>query len=256
MSRINVEDGLFSDGRFIALSILLGDQVALGKLVIAWRTAQTYWTKGELVPIKLWEILGLGALIDTDFAEIREDGVYVRGSDDNFSWIDQKQISGRKGGLASGVSRKLKAEEKKLNEAMSNVIEATTNQNEGKVKQTKPPTPTPTPTINTSLVVSDKEDAASGVFDDIAALWNEMALLNALPKVKTPLSKDRRKKVKLALEEFKEYSDWVRIINGVVDNDFNLGVNDRKWKANFDWLFHTTRFNYRKLWEAGSEENN
>jgi hypothetical protein len=61
--------------------------------------------------------------------------------------------------------------------------------------------------------------------------------------------------MKPALVEFKEYSDWLRIVNGVIDNDYNLGVNDRKWKANFDWLFHTTKFNYRKLWEAHAEEN-
>jgi hypothetical protein len=91
------------------------------------------------------------------------------------------------------------------------------------------------------------------VFDDIGALWNEMASLNALPKVKVPLSKDRKKKMIQSVKEFPNYEDWVRIINGVLDNDFNLGFNDRKWKANFDWLFHTTKFNYRKLWEAHVE---
>lgn len=92
--------------------------------------------------------------------------------------------------------------------------------------------------------------------EDIAALWNEMALLNSLPKVKTPLSKDRQKKMQTAIGEFKEYNDWLKIINAVVDNEFNLGINDRKWKANFDWLFHTTKFNYRKLWESSNEEYN
>ena len=247
MSRINVEDSLFSDPRFIALSKSIGSDAALGKLVMAWKVAQGYWVKDELVPIRFWELLKLEILTEFDFSVITENGVYVRGTEENFAWLKQKQEAGRKGGLAK-ASKKL---------AKPSTATLSLEQN---TSESYPPTPTPSPTptlnTNTSLVVSDKEDVASGVFDDIAALWNEMALLNALPKVKTPLSKDRRKKVKLALEEFKDYSDWVRIINGVVDNDFNLGVNDRKWKANFDWLFHTTRFNYRKLWEAGSEENN
>ena len=108
---------------------------------------------------------------------------------------------------------------------------------------------------NNTLVVSDKTSSEE-ICNDIAALWNEMALLNALPKVKTPLSKDRQKKMALAIKEFRDYPDWLKIINAVVDNDFNLGVNDRKWKANFDWLFHSTKFNYRKLWESSNEENN
>jgi hypothetical protein len=102
---------------------------------------------------------------------------------------------------------------------------------------------------------ASSKTSESEMCQDIAEIWNELAEMNKLPKVKTPLSKDRIKKMKEPLKEFSDYSDWIRIINAVVDNEFNLGINDRKWKANFDWLFHPTRFNYRKLWESSNEEH-
>lgn len=86
--------------------------------------------------------------------------------------------------------------------------------------------------------------------NEVATHWNELAELNNLPKVKLPLSPDRLKAMKPALDEFKAFDDWHKIICAVADNEFNLGVNDRKWKANFDWIFHKTKFNYRKLWES------
>jgi hypothetical protein len=124
---------------------------------------------------------------------------------------------------------------------------------ENKIKDTSDPISSDE-VLNGEIITSEKTSEKE-MCDDVAELWNEMASLNALPKVKLPLSRDRIKKMKPALVEFKEYSDWLRIVNGVIDNDFNLGVNDRKWKANFDWLFHTTKFNYRKLWETHAEEN-
>jgi len=96
------------------------------------------------------------------------------------------------------------------------------------------------------------EEKAEG----IAKHWNQLAELNNLPKVKLPLSKDRIASMKPAMAEFPAFMDWHRIMVGVTDNDFNLGDNDRKWKANFDWLFYKTKFNYRKLWESSSVKTN
>ena len=91
--------------------------------------------------------------------------------------------------------------------------------------------------------------------DKLAEMWNDMAELNKLSKVKIPVSKDRVNLIAPALKEFPEIEDWYKIICTVTDNPFNLGVNDRNWKANFDWLFHKTKFNYRKLWEARDESS-
>jgi len=92
--------------------------------------------------------------------------------------------------------------------------------------------------------------------NEVAAHWNEMATLYGLPKVKLPLSNDRIASMKPAMAEFPTFMDWHRIIDEVATNPFNLGDNDRKWKANFDWLFYKTKFNYRKLWESSSVKTN
>lgn len=89
----------------------------------------------------------------------------------------------------------------------------------------------------------------------LAEMWNDMAELNNLPKVKIPVSADRVKAMTPAMKEFTSIDDWYKIICTVTDNPFNLGDNDRKWKANFDWLFHKTKYNYRKLWEARNESS-
>lgn len=91
--------------------------------------------------------------------------------------------------------------------------------------------------------------------DGLAEMWNDMAELNNLPKVKIPVSADRVKAMTPAMKEFTNIDDWYKIICTVTDNPFNLGDNDRKWKANFDWLFHKTKYNYRKLWEARNESS-
>lgn len=86
--------------------------------------------------------------------------------------------------------------------------------------------------------------------------WNIFAQEVGLSKVKLPLGKDRVKKIIPALKEFPEADDWINIIGQIEDDPFRLGKNDRGWKANFDWLFHTTKFNYRNLWEEYASSSN
>lgn len=89
----------------------------------------------------------------------------------------------------------------------------------------------------------------------IGGMWNQVAEAVGLPKVRLPLSKDRVDSVKVALKEFPDHKDWIAILSQIDKNPHNLGKNDRGWKANFDWLFYKTKFNYRKLWEAYESEN-
>lgn len=86
----------------------------------------------------------------------------------------------------------------------------------------------------------------------VGEFWNALADDYNLPKIKIPLTADRIKKMKGPLQEFPEREDWEKIILEIPKNKFNLGENDRNWKANFDWLFYPTKFNYRKLWEASN----
>lgn len=109
------------------------------------------------------------------------------------------------------------------------------------------------PVCNGPLVsdeVDQEIEESSLSADAIAEIWNIVAKPNMLPCVKIPLSKDRIKQMQKPMKEFTEIRDWEKIIEQIQENPFNLGENERKWKANFDWLFNSTKFNYRKLWEA------
>lgn len=101
---------------------------------------------------------------------------------------------------------------------------------------------------------SDESDGGDKFFKEnmIAEFWNIIAEDYGLAKVKLPLSVDRIKNIQPALKEFPEREDWEKIILEIPKNKFNLGEGDKSWKANFDWLFYTTKFNYRKLWEQAN----
>lgn len=89
----------------------------------------------------------------------------------------------------------------------------------------------------------------------IGEYWNDYARDYKLSTIKLPLSADRIKLIKLALKEFPEADDWSKIICAIGYNPFNLGSGPDGWKANFDWLFHKTKFNYRKMWELYESTN-
>ena len=84
----------------------------------------------------------------------------------------------------------------------------------------------------------------------VAEIWNDIGSQLGLVKVRVPLSKDRMEKMRAAISEFSSPKDWVKITQAIEGDSFLMGKNARGWKASFDWLFHKTKFNYRKLWEA------
>jgi hypothetical protein len=105
LARINIEDSLFKDARFLDFCIKLGDrQLALGRLVWAFIVAQKYYLDEEndrLIPADEWQRQGCSdELIAFGLAERRERGIYVCGSEDQFSWLVQRVEAGRKGGLS------------------------------------------------------------------------------------------------------------------------------------------------------------
>ena len=110
MARINIEDRLFTDPRFAVLEILLSSkELAVGKLVLAWRMAQDYHLKGEVIPKEVFEMLGFGVLEKAKFAVPKDDGFYMVGSEESFQWLEVKRESGKKGGLAKASKALAKA---------------------------------------------------------------------------------------------------------------------------------------------------
>lgn len=137
MARINIEDSLWSDPRFMRLCIALSDEMrAVGAVVLAWRTAQKFWCPDrQPIPTQDFEAAGLPfALIECGLAEEIDDGIRMKGSDEHFAWWFQRQAAGRAGGLASGTKRSLSGRQRsssgtKQNEpsSSSSSSEETTN---------------------------------------------------------------------------------------------------------------------------------
>lgn len=111
MGRINIEDSLYKDLRWQRFSMHVGDLYrAKGMLLTAWTIAQDNWIKYRAIPIKAWP-KELDPLIDFELA-VRlnvgsEEFVYVKGSKEQFRWIEQRSKAG-----SSKSEKKIKSAEK------------------------------------------------------------------------------------------------------------------------------------------------
>ncbi len=97
--------------RFKALARRLGEEGrALNCVCRFWSIAQEYWGDGRrCIPTKIFDLdEEFAALVDTDFAERREGGVYAKGAQEFFEWYANKREAAAKGGVASAESRKKK----------------------------------------------------------------------------------------------------------------------------------------------------
>ena len=100
MARINVEDDLFTDPRFLELVTLLKNRAeALGSLIFAWRVAQKNYKDGGLISKEDWKKQKLNSkIIEVGLAVETENGIYLCGSNDQFAWLNQKSNAGKKSG--------------------------------------------------------------------------------------------------------------------------------------------------------------
>ena len=101
MARINLEDSLYSDVRFMRLLCALRDpELALEIVVSAWQVAQRHWVRGqELVPEEKWRYIRHGdVLLEIGLARRSEAGIYVCGSTEHFAWLINSVEAGRRGG--------------------------------------------------------------------------------------------------------------------------------------------------------------
>lgn len=123
MARINVEDSLYKDIRFVMLIGKLGSlEFALGAMVRAWSLAQEHYlneTNDRLIPLNEWQRqLIRNEIIDVGLAEKRDHGIYVVGSFEQFDWLIQRQSAGKR----SGESRRAKKEENASNDPVEHPL--------------------------------------------------------------------------------------------------------------------------------------
>lgn len=98
MARLNVEPEFFADSRFLDLVSLTSDkEKAVGMVVLFWMLAQKCWANGrELVPLEVFKRHKWEKLAEVGLAEIRNDGVYAKGSS-QFEWILERKEAGKRG---------------------------------------------------------------------------------------------------------------------------------------------------------------
>lgn len=104
MARINVEDSLRTDPRFLDLVIITGCRFkALGMLIDAWHVAQAFFlneSTKKMIPVSEWKKRRCAdEVIQSGLALVQDDLIYVSGSREQFAWLEQKAEAGRKGGL-------------------------------------------------------------------------------------------------------------------------------------------------------------
>ena len=100
MARINIEDSLFRDSRWLKLLLKVGcEYKSIGLITRAWMLAQDTWLEHRSIPFSLWN-KDLDILIEVGFAEIRDKSFYIKGSQIAFAWLEQRSNSGKKGGEA------------------------------------------------------------------------------------------------------------------------------------------------------------
>lgn len=100
MARINIDDKLFGDERFLRFCELVGNDrhLGLGLSITFFKLAQSFWCPShQLIP---WSVFikqrHYRAFLDSGLAKRRKRGVYVSGSADNFQWLCQKYDASRK----------------------------------------------------------------------------------------------------------------------------------------------------------------
>ena len=109
MARINIEDSIYQDQRFIDLCIKLGSlDHALGSIIRAWSIGQKYFVAEthQKIPKSEWVKHKLNsAIIEVGLAREDDDGIWVCGAKEQFEWLAERIESGRKGGKKSVQNR-------------------------------------------------------------------------------------------------------------------------------------------------------
>ena len=79
------------------------------------------------------------------------------------------------------------------------------------------------------------------VLDQALELWNEMAKANGL-SIAQSMSETRKKSLRLRLREAEGIEGWKIALNKVTASPHLLGKNDRKWRADFDFMLQQKSF--------------
>lgn len=224
MARINIEDSFYRDHRFINL-LQLGYRYyeALGLAVGAWSLAQKYYLKTEhgLIPHTAWDSSGFEVFEKVGLAERRENGVYMKGSEEQFAWLKQRSNAGKNSAQRS----------KNPNDR------STTVQRETTVEQPLTLTLTQDKKENIKKKKNSGSDEPSET--DVSPpqilfwIWNENR--GSLPEA-VALTKQRESAARQRWKEVPDEEYWRSVVMKMSVSSFCCGENDRGWRADFDFF--------------------
>lgn len=248
MARINIEDTLFKEKSFEKLLIKLGSKrAALGALVEAFILAQKWYkstASDRLIPQEEWDREEIAKeLVEVGYAEIREKGVYLRGSEDQFGWLIQRQEAGAKGGA--------KKAENRLATASDRLPDVS-----GLYPLTLTPSLSPSLSLSQSPALFEKNTLSSetehqGVIETFPAAsgqggWRCLLKIyndnrGTLPEAKA-WNKDREKKAQARWKELPDEEQWIKVVKYFASSAWHTGWNERGWVASFGFILQQGRW--------------
>lgn len=224
MARINWEERVLTDPRMVILIKKLGRITAFGAMIEFWMLAQKFWLRDQLIPEEIFQSFEIPEdVISVGFGERRDGGIYACGSDKYFSWLRAKVENGRKGGVASGASRR------ETNQPL--------DRSDAKLRRSdaKPPSSFLLPPSSNTEIHSQKtaSNPASAGAHPLLEIWNSNC--GTLPKAKGTSTK-RKKQMLARWKENPDHSYWTEIVGKISNSKFCTGSNDRAWRATIDFL--------------------
>ena len=108
MPSIKLEESLLSDSRFMAISQIIGQTMAIGQYVRLTFLAQYYWSRNRhLIPKKVYNDQQFPAeFVKYDLVDERKGGFYLRGSELHFKHLFERSDAVKD--VAKGVAEKNK----------------------------------------------------------------------------------------------------------------------------------------------------
>lgn len=167
MPRINLEDSLFRDVRFVNLCIALGSRrAAIGAIIEAWMLAQEFVTPNNpsgQIPNDQWTLRGMAdEVVGVGLARRTEDGtIEIAGAREHFAWLVQRQGAGSK--VTDKKLQQLQDARQKRADKLSKNTERNLNGSERELNGTEPLTLT---TFSYSYSSSSSDSCSSLVSQD------------------------------------------------------------------------------------------
>jgi hypothetical protein len=129
MARLNLEYKLLSDPRFKALSRKIGERLAIGEWVAVAMAAQDYWAKDKsFIPPDIWELNEFSEdLIRCHLVERKDEGYYLKGSEEYFNWYLKMLEFSKKGVEARKIKAEKRAEDKENELLNLDILQHTVN---------------------------------------------------------------------------------------------------------------------------------